>query len=107
MPCWKPSSRALSRIICASARADSSICSASSRASCASMRRGGGGAGGSWSNANASSATKLDELFIITLRLARDGQRTGVLELADDADDAALRLLHHGAALRRQDVELL
>src|SRR5689334_22402391 len=99
----------------ASASAASMIAAPFWRAVSGSTRRAVGGAGGSWSNRNASSATKpvgssatnSDELFIVTLGLAGDRQRALVLEPADDRDDAALRLLDDRAALRRQQLELL
>src|SRR5215211_841286 len=79
------------------------------------MRRAAGADGGSCWNEKLSEAftstgaVELDKLLLVVLRAraARDCQRAGVLELADDRDDTALRLLDDRAALRRLDLELL
>src|SRR3954469_9306405 len=99
----------------ASACAAATICAASLRATAGSIRFGAGGAGGSCWKAKSSSTNPVsctgasDKLLIVVLRAvaARDRQRAGVLELADDPDDPALRLLDDRAALRRLQLELL
>src|SRR5689334_2904972 len=88
----------------ASASAAPTIDSACVRWFCTGARTTLGGSGGSCWKANPSSV--LDELRIVLLGPA-DHDRAGLLELADDGDDASLRLLDHAAALRRLELHLL
>src|SRR5690348_12160870 len=70
------------------------------------------GSGGSWSkekSALGSASATLDKLLRLLLVVgpARDHDRAGVLETADGAYDAALRLLDDGEPLRRLVLHLL
>src|SRR6185437_5952600 len=67
------------------------------------------GSGGSWSKEKASAGTAtLDKVLrLLALVTARDDDGTRILEAADGADDPALRLLDHAAALWRLVLHLL
>src|SRR5690242_5520845 len=94
----------------ARARAWASTSSATAWASFAEpLPRAPAGSGGSWSKVKASTgvATLDKVLRLLVLVTARDHDRARVLEAADGADDAALRLLDHAAALRRLVFHLL
>src|SRR2546422_11522164 len=96
----------------ASARAAFTIDSACSRRSCEGCERvlragaAEAGSGGSCGNANPSSVA-LDELFIVVILRAANSERARLLEPADGADDASLRLLDDGAELGRLERDLI
>src|SRR5947207_4077755 len=95
----------------ASARAAVMKSSAIARGSRPAVGRAPAGSGGSWSNekALAGASATLDKLLRLlgVFAAACDNDRAGVLEVADGGDDASLRLLDDGAALRGLVLHLL
>ena len=85
--------------------------SAVARGSRQAVGRAPAGSGGSWSKekALAGASATLDKLLRLlgVFAAACDNDRAGVLEVADRGDDASLRLLDDGAALRRLVLHLL
>src|SRR4051794_5240089 len=95
----------------ASARAEVMKSSAIARGSRPAVGRAPAGSGGSWSNekALAGASATLDKLLRLlgVVVAAGDHDRAGVLEVADGGNDASLRLLDDGAALRGLVLHLL